>query len=313
MPACGLRVWGHFWNSDQRIYWLTNGGTTSSTARTEPVWPDISWGVLGSAFQEDSRWYFQWCHDAHVLSQQPYPQWRRQLDNWGGRIFISSCSPLLTYFEIDCFYGLSTQIYEYSLPQLSSWRRHCVPRLFCHSSIFWLLLLDNLDMGQDDTTLKNSRNSINHIPVQFVSDSSHISIPMGLCVLLFQPASAFLACRLSRKVLATRNVITLIFFWEHLRDCGRVRIRFLMEEVRQDKIWKIFFRVSVKIIYAFMFNLLFFHAFGYDCMRSCLTNVGVQCTIFYNWRVHGDCMPPPTNELITNSVYSVQKSKANFC
>ena len=34
-------------------------------------------------------------------------QWRRQLDNWGGgRIFISSCSALLTSFEIDCFYGL---------------------------------------------------------------------------------------------------------------------------------------------------------------------------------------------------------------
>jgi hypothetical protein len=34
----------------------------------------------------------------------------------GGRIFISSCSALLTSFEIDCFYGLWTQIYEYSTP-----------------------------------------------------------------------------------------------------------------------------------------------------------------------------------------------------
>ena len=34
-------------------------------------------------------------------------QWRRQHDNWGGgRTFISSCSALLTSFEIDCFYGL---------------------------------------------------------------------------------------------------------------------------------------------------------------------------------------------------------------
>jgi hypothetical protein len=38
----------------------------------------------------------------------------------GGRIFISSCSALLT-----SFYGLWTQIYEYSPPpQLSSWWRH---------------------------------------------------------------------------------------------------------------------------------------------------------------------------------------------
>ena len=34
----------------------------------------------------------------------------------GGRIFILSCSALLTSFEIDCFYGLWTQIYEYSPP-----------------------------------------------------------------------------------------------------------------------------------------------------------------------------------------------------
>ena len=35
-----------------------------------------------------------------------YYQWRGQLDNWGGRgrIFICSCSALLTSFEIDCLY-----------------------------------------------------------------------------------------------------------------------------------------------------------------------------------------------------------------
>jgi hypothetical protein len=33
-----------------------------------------------------------------------------------GRIFISSCSALLTSFEIHCFYGLWTQIYEYWPP-----------------------------------------------------------------------------------------------------------------------------------------------------------------------------------------------------
>ena len=33
-------------------------------------------------------------------------QWRSQLDNWGGDIFIYSCSALLISFEIDCFYGL---------------------------------------------------------------------------------------------------------------------------------------------------------------------------------------------------------------
>jgi hypothetical protein len=52
---------------------------------------------------------------ANSILQVIYSQWRRQLDNWGGgggggggggRIFISSCSALLTSFEIHCFYGL---------------------------------------------------------------------------------------------------------------------------------------------------------------------------------------------------------------
>ena len=47
---------------------------------------------------------------ANSILQVIYSQWRRQLDNWGGggggRIFISLCSALLTYFEIHCFYGL---------------------------------------------------------------------------------------------------------------------------------------------------------------------------------------------------------------
>ena len=50
----------------------------------------------------------------------PINQWRRQLDNWG-RIFISSCSALLTSFEIDCFYGLWTQVYEYLPPPPNYW------------------------------------------------------------------------------------------------------------------------------------------------------------------------------------------------
>ncbi len=41
-------------------------------------------------------------------------QARSQLDNWGrGHIFIYSCSAQLVSFEIDCFYGLQTRIYEY--------------------------------------------------------------------------------------------------------------------------------------------------------------------------------------------------------
>ena len=39
----------------------------------------------------------------------------------GGHIFIYSCSAQLLSFEIDCFYGLRTRIYEYvPPPQLSS-------------------------------------------------------------------------------------------------------------------------------------------------------------------------------------------------
>ena len=31
---------------------------------------------------------------------------RRKIVKWGGTIFIYSCSALVIYFEIDCFYGL---------------------------------------------------------------------------------------------------------------------------------------------------------------------------------------------------------------
>ena len=34
------------------------------------------------------------------------PQCRSQNDNRGGHIFIYSCSALLIYFEINCFYGI---------------------------------------------------------------------------------------------------------------------------------------------------------------------------------------------------------------
>ena len=34
----------------------------------------------------------------------------------GGHIFIYSCSAQLVSFEIDCFYGLRTRIYEYVPP-----------------------------------------------------------------------------------------------------------------------------------------------------------------------------------------------------
>ena len=52
-------------------------------------------------------------------------QGRSQLDNWGGGglIFIYSGSAQLISFEINCFYGLWTRIYEYQPPQLSSWLR----------------------------------------------------------------------------------------------------------------------------------------------------------------------------------------------
>ena len=56
-------------------------------------------------------------------------QWRSKLNNWGGggHIFIYSCSAQLISFEIDCFHGLWTRIYEYvppPPPQLSSLPRH---------------------------------------------------------------------------------------------------------------------------------------------------------------------------------------------
>ena len=39
-------------------------------------------------------------------NQKSSRQARSQLDNWGGHIFIYSCSVQLVSFEIDCFYGL---------------------------------------------------------------------------------------------------------------------------------------------------------------------------------------------------------------
>ena len=50
-------------------------------------------------------------------------QRRRNIDNWGGQIFIYSCSAQLISFEIDCFYSLWTRIYEYLPPLLSIFRR----------------------------------------------------------------------------------------------------------------------------------------------------------------------------------------------
>jgi hypothetical protein len=41
-------------------------------------------------------------------------------------IFIYSCFAQLISFEIDCFYGLRTRIYEYVHPTYRLWRRHCV-------------------------------------------------------------------------------------------------------------------------------------------------------------------------------------------
>ena len=43
-------------------------------------------------------------------------QARNQLDSWGGAQFIYSCSAQLVSFEIDCFYGLRTQIYMNMCP-----------------------------------------------------------------------------------------------------------------------------------------------------------------------------------------------------
>ena len=51
----------------------------------------------------------------HFMSSN---QWRSKLNNWGGggHIFIYSCSAQLISFEIDCFHGLWTRIYEYVPP-----------------------------------------------------------------------------------------------------------------------------------------------------------------------------------------------------
>jgi hypothetical protein len=45
-------------------------------------------------------------------------QCRTQNDNWGGAHIHHwySCSALLIYFEISCFYGMWTRIYEYVPP-----------------------------------------------------------------------------------------------------------------------------------------------------------------------------------------------------
>ena len=55
------------------------------------------------------------------------PQGLQKINNWGGGglIFIYLCSVSLICFEIDCFYNLGTQIYEYQPPQLSIFCRLC--------------------------------------------------------------------------------------------------------------------------------------------------------------------------------------------
>ena len=51
-----------------------------------------------------------------VVSNYRSIQGRSKLDNWGGMIFIYSYSAQLISFEIDCFYGVWTRIYEYQPP-----------------------------------------------------------------------------------------------------------------------------------------------------------------------------------------------------
>jgi hypothetical protein len=81
----------------------------------------------------NARWFYLSREVYWPRSNYGSCQWHGQLDNWGGGgdIFIYLCSALLISFEIDCFYGLWIQIYEYVLPpHLSSWLRH------------WLLLTE---------------------------------------------------------------------------------------------------------------------------------------------------------------------------
>ena len=54
----------------------------------------------------------------------------------GGLIFIYSSSAQLMYFEINCFYGLRTRIYEYEPPppQLSSLLINVIRDIFKHFS-----------------------------------------------------------------------------------------------------------------------------------------------------------------------------------
>ena len=68
---------------------------------------------------------------------------RSKLDNWGV-IFKYSCSAQLISFEIDCFYGMGTRIYEYQPPppQISSLLRHwimcCVVTLMRFPTIYFI-------------------------------------------------------------------------------------------------------------------------------------------------------------------------------
>ena len=71
-----------------------------------------------------------WSHIYHL-------QCRSKLDNWGGLLFIYSCSALIS-FEIDCFYGLRTRIYEYQPPP-SPIIELATALIICHNQK-WILL-----------------------------------------------------------------------------------------------------------------------------------------------------------------------------
>ena len=49
------------------------------------------------------------------MEDKRFEQGRSQIDNWR-QMFIYSCFSQLISFEIDCFYGLWTLIYEYDPP-----------------------------------------------------------------------------------------------------------------------------------------------------------------------------------------------------
>ena len=85
-----------------------------------PPWPFSRSGVPVHAawlnFRACSLLIWHACH-TFILVWIEINQWCSKLDNWGeGAILIYSCSALLISFEIYCFYGLWTWIYEYCPP-----------------------------------------------------------------------------------------------------------------------------------------------------------------------------------------------------